>query len=238
MTLVSHRHKFIFLKTFKTASSSVEGLLEKYCTPDPLDETALRRAGHFSDAGIIAARGGTQFRDDTGWRGHMRASEVREKLGQDTWNRYVKIHTTRNLYARQVSNFGARNPEVMSRDVSRKMRIEAFRAWLPVRHLETMDCVQVYMLDGAPVSDHVIRFEHLERDLRALADDLKLPDFNLSDLPHWRNRPKRNARLGDPRDYYDANTLAFLNDRYAWEIDRFGWRLEDATLVPPMEAVG
>ena len=50
--LVSHRYKFIYTKTRKTAGSSVESYFEPFCMPDGEWTQRHLREEYVSDAGI------------------------------------------------------------------------------------------------------------------------------------------------------------------------------------------
>ena len=55
--LVSHRKKFIYTKTVKTAGTSVESYFEKYCMLEGAWEFAHGREEFVSAEGIIGYRG-------------------------------------------------------------------------------------------------------------------------------------------------------------------------------------
>ena len=57
MVLISHKYKFIYLKTNKTASSSVEHFFTKYCVPDDYIIKNEDYVEYFeSDRGIVGPR--------------------------------------------------------------------------------------------------------------------------------------------------------------------------------------
>jgi hypothetical protein len=53
--IVSHRHRFIFIKTTKTAGTSVEMFLRQFCGPDDI-VTSLRRDEEREVATLIQTR--------------------------------------------------------------------------------------------------------------------------------------------------------------------------------------
>ena len=55
MTLVSHKHQFVFLKTRKTAGTSIEMLLEPFCAP-PGHVPVERTEGMVTPHGVIGHR--------------------------------------------------------------------------------------------------------------------------------------------------------------------------------------
>ncbi len=229
MTLVSHTYRFVFLKTFKTASTSVEGYLERFCLPEGTETGDMLRPAVISDAGIVAPRGKLHRQPGMPWRGHMAAAKVRDELGAAIWDSYTRIHTTRNVYERLISNFGANHRDAMQRDTAQADRIAAFRDWLLKGEKSLWD-LEMYMIDGQPATDTAIRYEHLHADMAALSHRLNLPAYDSSKLPYWRNHEQRRKRLGDPADYYDSTCIDFVKTHFAWEIETFGYTLADMKL--------
>ena len=89
--LVSHRYKFIYTKTRKTAGSSVESYFEPFCMPDGEWTQRHFREEYVSDAGIIGFRGNPAKAGDAYWWNHMPARMIRRRLGEDTWRSYFKF---------------------------------------------------------------------------------------------------------------------------------------------------
>jgi hypothetical protein len=81
--LCSHLKRFIYLKTMKTAGTSVEVFFERFCCPrDGYIETHERDELVCAE-GVVGARGanvaGATFYN------HMSAARVRELLGEEVW---------------------------------------------------------------------------------------------------------------------------------------------------------
>ena len=89
--LVSHRYKFIYTKTRKTAGSSVESYFEPFCMPDGEWTQRHLREEYVSDAGIIGFRGKPAQAGDAYWWNHMPARMIRRRLGEDTWRLVLQI---------------------------------------------------------------------------------------------------------------------------------------------------
>lgn len=100
--IVSHQHKFIFIKTKKTAGTSLEISLSGICGPrdvitpiTPADELIRKEMGH---------RGPQNFRNDGfNYFNHMAAMDVRQALGKDVWNTYFKFCFERNPWDKVIS---------------------------------------------------------------------------------------------------------------------------------------
>jgi len=88
--IISHKHKFIFIKTRKTAGSSIENFLSKYlgkddiCTGSDIDNTPRLNAPHT--------------------RGHIDFKWIQENYSKE-WKSYYKFAVDRNPYDKMISYF-------------------------------------------------------------------------------------------------------------------------------------
>ena len=225
--IISHEHKFIFLKTRKTAGSSIELALRRLCGPDDIiapigaAEEALQEAEHYDGRPPQNWRvhGWWQsprplfqrywFRvnpGDYGFYNHMPAKEARALLNDDeVWRSYFKFAFERNPWDRQVSAYHFR--------YRRAKRPPSFSSYMRRRRAR-INNYEIYSIDGDPCVDFVGRFENLAADLRKALKDVGL-DFN-QDLP----RAKGNFRQSQKhyRDYYDDETRETVSEWYAPEI--------------------
>jgi hypothetical protein len=222
--IISHEHKFIFLKTRKTAGTSVELALSHVCGPDdiitpmsPNDEPFRangrgpqnwRVHGWWQSKRPLFER--YWFRADAhdyGYYNHIPAKEARELLNDDKiWRSYFKFTFERNPWDRQVSAYHFRyrhteNPPPFSSYMHRKRR-----AWI--------NNYEIYSIDGDPCVDFVGKFENLAADFRKALQEIGLPGDQ--GLP----RAKANFRRSEKhyRDYYDDETRGIVDDWYAPEI--------------------
>ncbi|MEO0363213.1 MAG: sulfotransferase family 2 domain-containing protein, partial [Pseudomonadota bacterium] len=171
MTLVSHRARFIFLKTHKTGSTSVEVALEPLCAPEGAETGREYRPALVTEAGIVGARG--RVDPEEVWRNHMSARAVRRLVGRDVWRGYAKIAVVRNPYDRFVSMFHSRLPPTRRAELAAAPFEEAraaFRAWLPAG--ARANVLSKIAIGGRLALDRVLFFERLEEDFAALAADL------------------------------------------------------------------
>ena len=90
--LISHRKKFIYTKTVKTAGSSIESYFEQYCMPNgDWEFTAGREEPYINETGIIGYRGNKPSNKE--WYNHMPAAMIKDKIGNSTWDNYFKFIT-------------------------------------------------------------------------------------------------------------------------------------------------
>lgn len=227
MTLVSHRARFIFLKTHKTASTSVEAALEPLCAPDDAATGVHYRAELVTEAGVIGARG--DHSRHAVWKNHLSAKAVRKLTGRRVWRRYAKITTVRNPYSRMVSMFHSRRTDA-ERAAMAELRFDEvrtqFRDWLAERH--PSNNLRKLTIGPRYVIDHVIYFERLADEFAELADALGLPP---EPLPRFKT--DRNPREEPWRDYYDDDARRLVEKGSAFEIAFFGYRFADGAQGGP-----
>jgi len=206
--IISHKHKFIFIKTNRTAGTSVQIGLEKSCGPE--DVVCVMGPHTPEELGTFTPR------NEGGYRGHDRACMVMEKIGTEIWNDYYIAAFTRNPWDRMVSNF-------MSRRVPKKGHSpEHFQEWA-----FSMSNVQVgnwgYYTDSLGekiIVDFVGKYENLEQDYIKICVGIGIEAI---ELPHLKGggRPKGD----DYRRYYNKQMIEFVRNHPTSrkEIECFGY---------------
>lgn len=216
--LVSHRKKFIFTKTVKTAGTSLESHFEKYCMPDGEWQQSHAREEYISDTGIIGYRGSNN-REKTFFN-HMSAASIRSHIGQDVWNNYFKFTSIRNPFDKMVSGFHmfANQQGRPTTQAEYDDEIMRFRAWIQkVGGILDRD---KYIIDGQECIDFYIRFESLNEGIESVCDYLDIP-FEPSLVPEFK-KGDRHYEI-KTSDYYDEYTKSIVENVYAWELKRFGY---------------
>ena len=222
--IISHEHKFIFLKTKKTAGTSIEIALSGLCGPDdilsPLTETDetlragvrgaqnWRRHSWWGSPQPLWKRRWRKFSPkDYGFYNHMPAAEVMALLNDDAvWRSYFKFAFDRNPWDRQVSYYhhryrGVGNPEPFEHFVrkGRKARLDNY---------------DIYSLEGDVAVDFVGRYETLTEDLTKALGQVGLTLE--SELPRAKGEFRKEKR--PYREYYSDNTKRIVEDWYSREI--------------------
>jgi hypothetical protein len=211
--LVSHRKKFIYTKTVKTAGTSVEVFFEKWCMPPGKYKLQHARPASKNKAGIIGSRG--EVVDPT-WFNHMPAALIKRQIGEDAWNRYFKFCVVRNPFDKMVSAFYfLRNKQA---------GITEFRQWLKSIHIPSViQDRDKYMIDGEVCVDYFIRYEKLFEGICAVCKKLKIPKPKRENIPKLKTgRRRQDIPLSD---FYDEECVKMVESAFWFEVQNFGYHL-------------
>jgi hypothetical protein len=229
--IVSYERRLIFIKTRKTAGTSLEIALSAQCgprdiiTPISPDDEAIR-------ATITPIRPQNYV---TGWkqmrgrdlrslilrgrrpefRNHMPAREVLRWIGADTWQSLYSFAFERNPWDKAVSLF-----YYATRENADRFTFPAFLRWLPIDVLSNDGLYTDE--EGSLLVDEVFTYEHLQDGITQVTRNGGLEPLA---LPHAKvgNRPQR-AR--DFRTMYSDEDAAFVAGVCATEISRFGYAFD------------
>lgn len=223
--ILSHRHKFIFVRTRKTASSSTEIALSAVTGPDdivtPIMEEHLR-PGHGAKNYAIAWRRRTAYgklrtmfgsrkAKYLGYHNHIEARRIRAYAGADVWSRYFKFAVERNPWDRQVSHYHW--------ELRKKKTLPAFDVFLNTPGLNPkMSNWDIYAIDDRIAVDRVIRFDDLDDGLAQVAEEL-----GIAPLPGLLQAKTGTRASRDYRAYYSDETRDLVGRWYAREIETFGF---------------
>ena len=204
--IISHQYRFIFIKTAKTAGTSVEIALSKFCGPDdvitpisPKDEATRRELGYRGAQNFripLRHYGARDFakalysRKPLAFYHHAPASFIREYVDADVWNSYFKFTIERNPFDKAISwyywvNHGERS-------------LEEFILAGGTNYASKFD---LYAIDGEIVVDEVYRYEQMDAAMADLQQRLGLPEA--PELPHAKVGTRK-----DPRNYREVLTPA------------------------------
>jgi hypothetical protein len=230
--LVSHTKKFIFLKTVKTAGTSVEIFFEEFCTPNKKEYAhgEQHRESWVSEYGIVGARGLMKKRwIKPRFYNHMPARELRKKLGRGVWDEYFKFTVCRNPYDALVSQFWfshkSQAVEMLGSDPE-KIYVK-FRQWLQKPRNNPNS--HVYLIDGEVAVDFFIRFEDLAQGLKDVCERLGI-DKRISNLQGFNSgiRPKAHV-LDSVPPYFDPASIEIVRGLYPFELSSLGYSLDDVS---------
>ncbi len=239
MVLVCHKHDFIFLKTHKTASTSIEMALEALCVP-PGQTITETRPYQVSEYGIVGRRGPEHrisvFQKLFGsgnWRNHASAAFVYRKIGHAEWERRKKITTIRNPFDRTVSYYHFKANQRTNPPTDFDEIRKDFAAFCQSR--EWTDDRRIVFLKGKFIIQRAVRFEHMAEDLVQLAQDMNLP-LSPDAVPVTKSMAKLRKDYDVP-DYFTPKLVDVVKKRLSWVFDHYDYPLEPQPKYAPQSEV-
>ena len=206
--IISYAGNFIFFKTIKTAGTSVEIALSRYCgtndiityLPEP-DEEIRQRLGYRGPQNAFnpilvqflgRLKGLGRIERRFRYHHNMRAAEAREIVSDQQWKNLFKFTIVRNPFDRAISKFYhdyyRKNNE--KREYS-PAEISEYIAALPYADLTNW---HIYTEENQILVDRIVKYEFLETEIRLILSDLGLS--GTMELP----RAKTNFRSN--REHY------------------------------------
>ena len=185
--IISHKHKFIFIKTYKTAGTSVERHLERYCGQhDVVTPIYPEEKGHiprnysgfwlprslYLDSGFLKR----ELADLTRRRkfyNHCMGINIRGRLPCEIWTTYFKFAVERNPWDKFISHYN-----MISNMENNQLTLEEYltRGPLPINYPLYTD------MSGALILDKVCKYEDLDNDLGEVFAQIGIPyDGQLTD---------------------------------------------------------
>jgi hypothetical protein len=227
--IISHRHRFIFLKTKKTGGSSVELALSEICGPQdvllPIGEGGedLRKGRPPQNMAIPpeyrrALWRLRQFLPDKRrpgrgirYENHMQARDIRASVDPAVWSSYLKVSIERNPWDREVSRYYyKKRPE-------KRAPFENFVKTYTCR--KPNDNFDIYGIDGVVVADVVLRHASLASDFERLVRER----FGIGDPPQLPHAKSGYRPTTEYRSLYSAELRDLVGRIYRREIDHFGF---------------
>jgi hypothetical protein len=201
--IISHKHRFIFLKTRKTAGTSIEIALSRFCgeediiTPigreDKLRENlSPRGAQNFQYA--PEGKHTSQAERQISYYNHIPARRVRALIGTEIWDEYFKFCIERNPWDKAISMYywrtRKREPQPLS--LLEFLRSENDKHEMPEGRGSKLSNFRIYSIGRNVAVDHVGLYENLNSELEQIADLLNLPEE--IELPRIRGAHREDRR--------------------------------------------
>jgi len=226
--IISHKHKFIYIKCRKTAGTSIEMSLSKLCGPQDIITTLTKEDDKAKiGLGLPVAQNYHQPKkewqlDDwlhyfkTGEKPkrfyhHISCAELIELVPADIWNTYFKFTIERNPFDKVVSFYFWRKAH------EKYKRIADF---ILDGGLNQMRSCDLYLIDKFPVVDKIYQFEDLvffEKDLTK--------KLNLSEpfqMIKYKAKSK-SRKIKDYRQVLDEEAVNLIKIAFAREIELLGY---------------
>lgn len=198
--IISHQYRFIFVKTIKTAGTSIEVYLSRHCGErDVLTPIAPPVAGH-------------QPRNFGRFYNHFSAWGIREAVPPDIWSGYFKFCVERNPWDKTVSDFCMLHHRSGGRlDFGQYLASGRFcRSWELYTDSD----------DRTLLVDRVLRYERLDEELGAVFTQLGVPWTGSLGV---REKSGYRTDRRPYREWYDDAQRDLVGAAFADEIREFGY---------------
>ncbi|MEQ8842634.1 MAG: hypothetical protein RIB98_16755 [Acidimicrobiales bacterium] len=201
--IVSHQHRLIFVKTYKTAGTSIELFLAGRVGPDAI-VTPINPPVDGHEARNFESTPG----NGPGFRNHLPASTLRTSLGADIWREYTSFCVDRNPWDQVVSTY-----------FMRKSRNEPSLRW--EEFLDRRDFYRNHLSYTDPddrrrvLVDRVVRYEDLHNGLGEVFAAVGISfDGDLGARAKGEYRTDRRHY----RDFYTAEQAGIVAEELSAEI--------------------
>jgi len=226
--IISHKYRCIFVKTAKTAGSSIEVFLSKACgMEDVVTPLTPKEQGHqprnfrgffnplpelISGRGAMWKRTLSNFRDRAKFYSHLHARLSCHRVGPDIWNSYFKFCIERNPWDKSLSHYHMVN-------TLRGGGLE-FDAYLKKGKF----CLNTqYYLDfdeKTLLVDRVLDYHCLDQQLTEVCAKLEIPfSGSLQEKSKANLRPDRRHY----REVYSSEQAEIIARAYSQEIQMHGY---------------
>ena len=229
--ILSHKYKFIFIKTAKTAGTSIEVFLSRHCGPmdivtpiaPPIEGHQPRNyQGFINPIPEILERPGKLFSalrhaitSREKFYRHMPASEVQQRVPSRVWNSYFKFCVERNPWDKVLSHYhmhAAREGGSLSLDEY------LARSRFPINHFRYTDG------SGARIIvDRVVRYENLLAELAEVFSQLNI-SFNGTLGVAAKSEYRTDRR--PYQEVFNDDQRKIVEEAFAKEIELHGYRFE------------
>jgi hypothetical protein len=227
--IISHKYRYIFLKTTKTAGTSIEIALSKFGGPEdvitpitPEDEKIRKELGYLGPMNYLAPLRGYGIKDlalfllkrrrKRWFYNHITAKEVRARIGQPVWDGYFKFCVERNPWDRVVSLYYWQNRMEPRQPFSAFVQSDA-----PLSLKQKG--FDLYTIDGRVAVDKICKYENLSEELESIRTRVGIPEK--LDLPHAKARFRKEKE--SYRDIYGEMEKEKIAELFSAEIKLFGY---------------
>lgn len=202
--IVSHKYKFIFVKTIKTAGTSIEIFLSPHCGEEDIVTPIVPHVTPH-----VPRNHGDEFFN------HMPARRIRKLVGADVWQRYYTFCVERNPWDKTLSHYHM----FRYRSGGRLTLDEYFE-----KGRFCLNYPKYTGQRGRIMVDRVLKYERLSQELAEVFAQLGIPydgSLGIRAKSEYRNdhRPYQQVLTEEQRN--------IVEEAFAKEIELFGYRFDD-----------
>ena len=214
--IISHRHRFIFVKTRKTAGTSIEHFLSAHLGPQDVIMGAVERnhLGRWNPAAELVGHPDPsnvkltlkQWQRRVRYYQHMPAWRIRARAGRAVWDDYFTFCFERDPWDKLESFYWWRTRDDPARP--------DFESW--VRTAPGLSAWPLYTIGDRVAVDFVGRYESLEADLASVLDRIGLDATVV--LPQEKSGFHEREEVG-----FSPQLDQWINQRFGREMALLGY---------------
>lgn len=218
--IISHKHKFIFLRTRKTAGSSLQTYLAKYKgDTDIITGPYTEESDSSHSEGFNSEKYSNIFNP---YNPHTTLQEAKSIVTPEEWNSYFKFALVRNPYEIAVSRYCWDTKGKSHKETS----IDGFREWVSTGKLFGGDTFSQYISEQGVISlDFIAHYENLNEDIKFICDKLCLP-YQL--LPTLKSGYRDKIHFSD---YYTPEIKDIVYNHFKDDIDMFDYKFDNTNII-------
>ena len=199
--IISHKYRFIFIKTQKTAGTSLEVFLSGVCDKKDIITPIFPHVPPHKPRNY----------EGLGFYNHISAREIIGKIDDDIWNEYFKFCVERNPWDKTISHYYMLSSRAVS-SLSLEQYMDAKR--FPSDFNKYTDDA------GSLVVDKVLKYEQLEKSLNETFEELNVPfpgTLNVKAKSNYRPVNTEYRKLLEPHQVH------LISEVFKREIEIFGY---------------
>lgn len=225
--IISHKHKFIFIKTRKTAGTSIEIALSGVCGKDDIvtpisksDEIIRRNMGYegpknyslpFNKYSVKDFYRLIRYGKKLQFFNHMSAREVRSYIEDTVWDNYYKFAFDRNPFDKVVSLYYYYGGD---------KRYGSFSDFINSGDMTDLRSFELYSIKGQVVVDDVFRYEEIPEALKVIESKVGI---NLSEMMPSKKTKGTYRKTKDYKSLIDDETKELIEVFFAREMRYLGY---------------
>ncbi len=226
--IVLHQHKLIFIKTLKTAGTSIEMALSRACGPDDIVTPIFPAVDGHKDQnwrGWFAPwkevqssadfkKNMREFLRRDRLYNHIPARFARARLPRKIWDSYLKVCVERNPWDKTLSHYHMFRNAEWHRHYDPDLTLDAYLDKGVFCHNAPFYCDT----QGEILVDRVLRYDRLSSELPNLLEEVGI---EFTGLPHAKSETRKDRR--SYKDVFSDAQKQIINDAFEQEISIHGW---------------
>jgi hypothetical protein len=226
--ILSHRHRFIFIKTEKTAGTSLEIALSGICGSKDIitpisrkDEEMRKKLGYGKPQNF--ARPLTEYSRKE-WKdlllkrklarryyNHMPAREIMKLVSTDVWDNYYKFCFERNPYDKVISHYYWAG-----------RKFDSLSEFMESGKLKKLSAFDQYTDDEKVVVDRIYKYEEMDKALEDLS--LKIGLTEKLELPAYRAKGNYRKDKRHYREILSRDQAGKIADLFSREMELMNYQ--------------